>query len=745
MRYGPLVKSVMAKESMVVFFAFFSAIVVSGSFYISHQLKTFRQTKQFELTAIADLKAAQISNWYGERMADARIIFKTSLIQRQAVELLDGSTDVQSRHELLAWMENVRNEYGYEFMALYGADGVARSTAPSDHPAPHMAGDKDFLAALHAGDVRAGDLHRDKGPGEQGIHFDIMIPIGASPGTGSPVKGVWLLRIDPYRFLYPLVQSWPTPSDTAETLLVRQEGNDVLFLNELRHRSHSALILRRPMDQYAGLAATQAIRGREGIVERLDYRGVPTLAAMRRVAGTPWFMVAKMDTDEIYAPLRRSSRMTLFLLFVLTVTAALGISLRERRREERALQEANEQLEKRVVKRTASLSEVNDRLSKEIADRKAAQEQLQEQHLFLSSIITDAGEGLCVCHACADEPFVEFSLWNGRMRAITGYSMEEINRGGWYQTLCRDPARQLRVREQMERVWQGENLRAESWELNCADGEERAVLVTTSTVGTYRGSVHTLVLINDVTAQKRLEAQLLAAKKMEAIGQLAGGVAHEVRNPLNAILSITEALFQEREIGENPDFEPYIQHIRTQVRRLARLMNDLLDLGKPIPSANLQAVPLYRFCRETAGLWKASGTAGGRQVVIECTGQAEGLSVLADSVRLEQVIFNLLENAAQHSPDASDITVHLLDSVHPESAGQALVRIADSGRGVPPGQISRVFEPFFTGRKGGTGLGLTLARHFVESMGGSVELWNNDPPPGCSAVLRIPMAGKETA
>ena len=304
----------------------------------------------------------------------------------------------------------------------------------------------------------------------------------------------------------------------------------------------------------------------------------------------------------------------MLLLFALTLTAALGIGLQQRKRDAQLLrlqlvsgQEANELLEKRVLQRTATLSEVNNRLSKEIAE------------------------------------------------------------------------------------------------------------------------------------QKRLETQLLAAKKMEAIGQLAGGVAHEVRNPLNAILSITEALFKEREIEANPDYDPYLQHIRTQVRRLAQLMNDLLDLGKPIPPADLQAVPLFRLCRETVTLWQSSGTALGRRVLVNEPDGAAQLLVLADSGRLEQVVFNLLENAAQHSPDDSEIVIDLLQIAEPMSGDTAAVRIADSGRGVPKDRIDRVFEPFFTCRKGGTGLGLTLARHFIESMGGSVELRNNEPPPGCSATIRLPM------
>jgi two-component system NtrC family sensor kinase len=247
----------------------------------------------------------------------------------------------------------------------------------------------------------------------------------------------------------------------------------------------------------------------------------------------------------------------------------------------------------------------------------------------------------------------------------------------------------------------------------------------------------------DITKHRQLEDKLLQARKLETIGQIASGVAHEVRNPLNAILSITEALFREKEIGDNPEFAPFILHIRTQVTRLADLMNDLLDLGKPISAANFEVLPLLELCRETMGLWKVSGMSENRQVLIIAEQDADDLLVRADSIKLQQVIFNLLENAGHHNPVDSTITLCLAEST--SSHGMAIVQITDSGRGIPEENLPRVFDPFYSNRRGGTGLGLSLVKHFIENMGGSVRIWNNDPPPGCTAELRIPLAVKEHA
>ena len=121
------------------------------------------------------------------------------------------------------------------------------------------------------------DLYRDETSNV--IRLSLLVPIVIQRG-GSPVTvAVILLRIDPQRFLYPLIQSWPTPSRSSETLLIRREGEEVVFLNELRHRKNTALTLRFPISRQ-GLPAAMAARGQEGIAEGFDYRGVPVLAAI---------------------------------------------------------------------------------------------------------------------------------------------------------------------------------------------------------------------------------------------------------------------------------------------------------------------------------------------------------------------------------------------------------------------------------------------------------------------------------
>jgi len=251
------------------------------------------------------------------------------------------------------------------------------------------------------------------------------------------------------------------------------------------------------------------------------------------------------------------------------------------------------------------------------------------------------------------------------------------------------------------------------------------------------GSTLWFGFFHDITEQKKMERALFAARKMEIIGQLAGGVAHEVRNPLNAILSISEALFKENAIANNPKFVPYIDHIRTQVHRLSKLMTDLLDLGKPIRAATIRPVALDRLCTDTIALWQVTETARDHPVTLLCDrASAEAFRVRADGMRLQQALLNLMDNAAQCSPKGSGIVLRIVEAGERTLA----VQVQDAGTGVAQEKIERVFEPFFSLRSGGTGLGLALVKHFIENMGGEIRIHNNVPPPGCTAELLLTLA-----
>ena len=184
---------------------------------------------------------------------------------------------------------------------------------------------------MQAQKVVFSDLYRDE---NSKVRLTVLAPLLVIQGNAKVTVGVIVIRIEPYLFLYPLIKSWPTPSLTGETELIRREGNEVIFLNELRHRENIPFNLRFPVDS-PKLVAAMIARGKEGIVEGLDYRGVPVLAAAGPIPGTPWFLVAKVDAHEIYTPLKKLSQQVFFFLIVLIGTAGISVAYFQRNQQTR--------------------------------------------------------------------------------------------------------------------------------------------------------------------------------------------------------------------------------------------------------------------------------------------------------------------------------------------------------------------------------------------------------------------------
>lgn len=141
-------------------------------------------------------------------------------------------------------------------------------------------------------------------------------------------------------------------------------------------------------------------------------------------------------------------------------------------------------------------------------ERKQMEQALHEVSAFRNTIITNAAEGLCVCHEVPDHPFVVFTVWNDRMTEITGYTMDEINGLGGYEALFPDPCVRARAMERMVRMRQGEDLVSEEWVLTRSDGRERTVLISTSILVANHPQTHVLAVIQDITQHKALEKQV---------------------------------------------------------------------------------------------------------------------------------------------------------------------------------------------------------------------------------------------
>ena len=307
-------------------------ILLGGHLFLRQQFLDARQSAQGGLAAIAELKASEISQWHRERLDGASRMTRSNLVQGRLRRFLGGAQETGLKAEVLDWMvQQVRGDYSWA--ALFDARGKFLLGTPDGSPFTRENLDWEQVArALQSRDKQVMDLHQD--PDQPNAHLSLWIPLLSEGKGDSRPYGVLLLVVDPRRFLFPLLEPWPGSGATGETLLVRREGDQVVYLNELRHRAGAPLSLRAPLNQARPRPEALAVQGNHpDLLVGLDYRQEPVLAAVRPVEGTSWVLVAKVDEADIYGPLRNRAWGGAVGLFALMGCAALGIGLVLRYRE----------------------------------------------------------------------------------------------------------------------------------------------------------------------------------------------------------------------------------------------------------------------------------------------------------------------------------------------------------------------------------------------------------------------------
>ncbi|MCC9000220.1 MAG: PAS domain-containing protein, partial [Candidatus Contendobacter sp.] len=299
-----------------------AAVMAGGSWFYRSQDRLLRQSAEDELQTIARLKVDQIAGWRAERLASAAA-FMDSPFFIEGVTRWMASPRSEDTEKILSRFRADQKYSHYSEVWLVDAGGQVRLSL-SSHPGPLHAEVAQALAlAVRERQPVLTDLH--VGADGQPPHLSAVAPLFALNGETTEPLGAVILQINAQQFLYPLIQSWPKPSPSAETLLVRRDGEDVLFLNDLRHQKSTALALRIPLSREE-VPAVMAMLGQEGAVRGKDYRGVDVVAVLKAIPDSPWFMVAKMDTEEIFAAWR--SRATLILaligLLMTTIAAVVG-------------------------------------------------------------------------------------------------------------------------------------------------------------------------------------------------------------------------------------------------------------------------------------------------------------------------------------------------------------------------------------------------------------------------------------
>src|SRR4030042_4723497 len=306
---------------LFIFIALTIGIGASGYFYYKTQERQLRDATNDQLSAVADLKVKQIVAWRDDRIEDATLIMKQSVFVPFVHQWLENPADSNLKEKVSAWLNIFQEAENYKAIFLADAQGNTRISLPQRDTQVSACIKEYFSEAMRTRKIVFTDFHFVATTHH--IHLALIIPLF---DFDTAPFGFIVLEIDPYQFLYPLIQTWPTPSETAETLLVRREGNEVVFLNELRHRKNTALTLRIPISR-KDLPAVMAVKGKTGMVEGVDYRGVPVFAVLRKIPDSPWFLVSKIDVDEANALLKGRTWAVAIIVTLLIALSGAGFGL----------------------------------------------------------------------------------------------------------------------------------------------------------------------------------------------------------------------------------------------------------------------------------------------------------------------------------------------------------------------------------------------------------------------------------
>lgn len=237
--------------------------------------------------------------------------------------------------------------------------------------------------------------------------------------------------------------------------------------------------------------------------------------------------------------------------------------------------------------------------------------------------------------------------------------------------------------------------------------------VTVSPMADERGELHgAICLFTDLTAVKQLEEQLRLKESLATVGELTAGIAHEFRNGLATIHGYSK-LFDLSTLPDN--YKQFVMGIRAEAESLSEVVTNFLNFARPAELA-LSRVDIGAICERAAEEVRAEARALGGDVTIRGTfGAVEG-----DEVLLRQAFSNLLRNAVEACADASLAPVVVIRSEIDPVQRVSRVTVEDNGPGIPPEARERVFQPFFTSKRGGTGLGLALVQKIIVFHNGRV-------------------------
>ncbi|MFA5183826.1 MAG: ATP-binding protein, partial [Syntrophales bacterium] len=272
------------------------------------------------------------------------------------------------------------------------------------------------------------------------------------------------------------------------------------------------------------------------------------------------------------------------------------------------------------------------------------------------------------------------------------------------------------------------------------DNKQLTLGITAFTLTGENGDVHGAVsLITDLTEKKRVEDYLLRTEKLAALGWIASGIAHEIRNPLAGIYTTVQNM--ENEYDHDNSHRGELKNILTEIDRIEGLIREILNLARPLP-LQIEEVDVHKLLTNTVSLVRKEATK--KDIMIKTQFSKKTMLIRADPNRLRQVFLNLLINAVDSITTKGKVMISTEMMEGQNKPGRwLLIRFKDNGIGIPAEDINKIFDPFFTTKSIGTGLGLTVSDKIIQDHHGIIEV-ESKIQKGTTFCVRLPVFLEET-
>jgi len=731
------------KVKLICYFILMTTIpilIVSSTAYNSGK-KALNERVVEKLTSIADLKKTQLSTWLQERIVDIGVLstnksleisFSNLLYLRKAFHTIGRMKESEIGKvyykRLSEYLGELKGKFIYcdEISILDVENGEITISTNESNIGLIDFDYKYYLSVLENQGIPFKDIHYSDYTKQIG-----MTIFGTMKRTDpitmeetEVVNGIVLIRVNTKDSIEQLIQDWPNRGETGETLLVRREGDKLLFLNDTRHISDTALKM--------SIAAKSLVPEsfmldamEEGILKAFDYRGVDVLLAFRYIPQLKWGLIVKQDTSEAFMPIMELKNQVITLAIVSVVIIVIivfilahgithpilqlvqganaigkgilghriliksrdevGILASEFNRMAEKLEESYAGLEQKIRERTTQFRESEEKYRESI--------NLANDAIFSldvdSALIIDSNKKAEEVSGCSKYALSKKKIWE----IVVEYD--------------RDRAKQLWLTINKTGSGMLDNI-------DCQHIDGRLTPTSISASVIEHGKKKTIQWIcRDITERKKMELQLIQAERLAAVGELAAGVAHEVNNPLGGLQNFVKMM--KKEPGNTSQNLEFLDLMSEGLKRIEVIIKQLMAFSRPY-STHMANHSLNEIVESS--LRFVDHRIKEQSIRLEKVLSPELPEIYGDADNISQVIINIIVNALDSMSSGGSLIIKTGYCDHQPSNIQ--VTITDSGTGIKEEVLNKIFNPFFTTKEMGSGLGLAISKRIMDDHNGNI-------------------------